>query len=66
MRHRRSIGITLLSLIALGASGCDGGVPSTGTRAITPADLLEKQRTKLAEMKSQMKSQTSARPGARR
>ena len=66
MPRCRSIGIALLGLIALGAAGCDGGVPASGARAITPADLLEKQRTKLVEMKSQMKSRPSAKPAARR
>ena len=66
MPRCRSIGIALLGLMAFGAAGCDGGVPPSGARAITPADLLEKQRTKLVEMKSQMKTRPSAKPGARR
>jgi hypothetical protein len=65
MLRRRSIGIALLGLIAFGAAGCDGGVPASGARAITPADLLEKQRMKLVEMRSQMKSRPPAKPGAR-
>jgi hypothetical protein len=66
MPRCRSIGIALLGLIALGAAGCDGGVPASGSRAVTPVDLLEKQRTKLVEMKSQMKTRPPAKPGARR
>jgi hypothetical protein len=66
MPRCRSIGIAIWGLIALGAAGCGGGVPPTGTRAITPAGLLEKQRTKLVEIKAQMKARPSVRPGARR
>ena len=66
MPRCRSIGIAILGLMALGAAGCDGGVPPSGARAITPVDLLEKQRTKLVEMKAQMKARPSAKPGARR
>ena len=50
----------------VGAAGCDGGVPPSGRAPVTPVDLLEKQRTKLVEMKSQMKARPSAKPGARR
>jgi hypothetical protein len=66
MPRRRSIGIALLGLIAFGTAGCDGGVPPSGARASTPADLLEKQQAKLAEMKSRMKSQPLTKAGARR
>ena len=66
MPRRRSIGIALLGLIAFGAAGCDRGVPPSGARASTPADLLEKQQAKLVEMKAQMKSRPSAKAGARR
>jgi hypothetical protein len=50
----------------LGMAGCDAGIPPSGSRAIVPANHLEQQRVKLAEMKTKMKTQPFSSPVKRR
>ena len=44
MTHRRSTGLAVLGAILLGMAGCEERLPESGSRAIVPADHLEKQR----------------------
>jgi len=66
MMWRRPAGLAILGLVLLGMAGCDAGIPPSGSRAIVPADLLEQQRVKLAEMKAKMKTQPLSKPVNRR
>jgi hypothetical protein len=62
MTWRRPAGLVMLGLVLLGMTGCDGGVPPSGSRAVAPADLLEQQRVRLAAMKTKMKTQPLSKP----
>jgi hypothetical protein len=65
MPLRRCAGLAVLGHVLLSMVGCDGGTPPDGARAIAPADHLEKQRMKLAQMKASMKAQPSVKHGTR-
>jgi hypothetical protein len=65
MPLRPRAGRAILGLLLLGTLGCDAGPPPDGTRALVPADHLEKQRLKLAEMRASLKAQPAARPRPR-
>jgi hypothetical protein len=56
MTPRRSTRLALLGAIILGLAGCGGNLPETGSRAIVPADHLEKQRIKLDQMTANLKT----------
>jgi hypothetical protein len=58
MTRRRPARPAILGLVLLGMTGCDTGIPPSGSRAVVPADLLEQQRVKVAEMKTKMKMKT--------
>jgi hypothetical protein len=58
----RPAGIAILGFVLLGTAGCDGGIPPSGSQARVPADFLEQQRVKFAEMKAKMKPQPFSKP----
>ena len=66
MRWHRSAGIALVGLVWLSMAGCEDGAPPSGSRAIVPANYLEKQRVKIEEMKASMKTRPVSRPAPRR
>ncbi len=66
MTWRRPAGLAILGLVLLGMTGCDGGIPPSGSQARVPADFLEQQRVRLAEMKTKMKPQPFPKPVRRR
>ena len=68
MRCRRSAGLALLGLVLvlLGMAGCDEGTPPSGSRAIVPADHLEKQRVKIEQFMANMKARQFSKPGTSR
>jgi hypothetical protein len=61
MPLRPRAGRAILELLLLGTLGCDAGPPPDGARALVPADHLEKQRLKLAEMKASLNAQPSVK-----
>jgi hypothetical protein len=65
MRYRRSVIVAMLGAVLLGIAGCDGGTPPDGSRAIVAAQYLEKQRAKIQQIRSAMKSRALSRPTAR-
>jgi len=62
MTHRRSTGLAVLGAILLGMTGCEEGLPESGSRAIVPADHLEKQRAKLEQMTANIKARFAPKP----
>jgi hypothetical protein len=63
MAHRRSTGLAVLGAILLSMAGCEERLPETGSRAIIPADHLEKQRAKLDQMTVNVKARLAPKPG---
>jgi hypothetical protein len=66
MTSRRSTWLVVLSFVAFGAAGCENRTPPSGARAIVPADYLDKQRTKIEQIKASMKSRSLNQHGVRR
>jgi hypothetical protein len=53
----------VLGGILLGIAGCHDKLPASGSRAIVPADHLEKQRAKIDSMTANLKGQRASQPG---
>jgi hypothetical protein len=66
MTWRRRVVLATLGLLLFGMTGCDGGLPPEGSRAITPQDLLARQQVKIAEAKAKLKAQSISRSIKRR
>ena len=71
MRPLRPVGMALLHAgwiagLLVGMPGCDGGTPTTGSRAVVAADHLEQQRTRLEQFRASMKTQPATRSPVRR
>ncbi len=66
MTHRRSTGLAVLGVLLLGMAGCDEGLPESGSRAIVPADHLEKQRARMEQMTANLKARFAPKPGSLR
>ncbi len=62
MTWRRPAVLATLGLFLFGMTGCGGGLPPEGSRAITPQDLLARQQVKIAEAKAKMKARSISSP----
>jgi hypothetical protein len=58
MNSRRSVIVAILGAVLLGIAGCDLGTPPSGSRAIIAAHYMEKQRAKIQQMRSTLKSRS--------
>ncbi len=56
MSYRRSVIVAMLGVVLLGTVGCDMGTPPSGSRAIVAAHYLERQRAKIQQIRSSMKT----------
>ena len=65
MPLRLRAGLAILASLLMGTLGCGGGAPPDEARALVPANHLEMQRLKLAEMKASLTPQPAARSRAR-
>jgi hypothetical protein len=61
MNARRSMIVAILGAVLLNIPGCDRGAPVTGSRAIVAAHYLEKQRARIQQMRTSMKSRSLTR-----
>jgi hypothetical protein len=64
MTYRPATWLALLGAILLSMAGCEKKLPASGTRAIVPADHLEKQRAKMEQMTANLKTRLARNPGS--
>jgi hypothetical protein len=56
----------LLGLVLTAMAGCDGGAPTSGSRAIVAEDHLDKQRVKIEQYRASLKPRPYSKSAVRR
>ena len=58
--------LILVGAVMPGVTGCDSGTPQVGSRAIVAADHLEKQQSKIEQIRATLKARPSTKSSLRR
>jgi hypothetical protein len=56
----------MTGIVLLGVAGCDLGAPSSGSGAVVATDHLEKQRSKVEQLRAGMRARPTSKPVLRR